>query len=62
MRKFFSIIVCLLVLLPVFSNRIAVTEDGEKVILESDGSWRYELQENTPEAIIITKEIGRAHV
>ncbi|NLX81334.1 MAG: DUF4352 domain-containing protein [Proteiniphilum sp.] len=55
MRKIFSIIVCLLVLLPVFSNRIAVTEDGEKVILESDGSWRYELQENTPEAIIITK-------
>ena len=56
MKKIFTIIVCLMVLIPVFSNQIAVTENGKKVILESDGSWQYRLQDNTKEAITITKE------
>ncbi|MFA7018740.1 MAG: hypothetical protein WC239_07135 [Sphaerochaetaceae bacterium] len=55
MKKIFSIIVCLMVLIPVFANQIAVMEDGRKVILESDGSWRYWWQESSPKAISITK-------
>lgn len=53
MNRFFILLLCLLTCSPIAAQR-AVTDEGKIVILRSDGTWKFESPDSTPDTKIAT--------